>query len=119
MQGDAVAVIAASDTVYVLPDEVSWVLWVSAGSHHNIWRDAGVKEQLYRYYDPKTKGLDFQGLTEDIKVLCSVADLCSGAGFAEKLSQADFKLICFSCCGCGFLAECLLRLSLPVPCLCS
>ena len=37
-------------------------------SHHNIWRDAGVPERLYRYYDPATKGLAFEGLMEDIQV---------------------------------------------------
>ncbi|KAL3684346.1 hypothetical protein R1sor_002368 [Riccia sorocarpa] len=36
-------------------------------NHHNIWKDAHVKAQTYRYYDPKTKGLDFSGLVEDIK----------------------------------------------------
>jgi len=36
-------------------------------NHHNIWRDAQVKSQTYKYYDPKTKGLDFSGLMEDLK----------------------------------------------------
>lgn len=36
-------------------------------NHHNIWRDAGVEEVLYRYYKPETRGLDFDGFMEDIK----------------------------------------------------
>lgn len=37
-------------------------------SHHNIWRDAHVPQHTFRYYDAATKGLDFKGLMEDIKV---------------------------------------------------
>ena len=37
-------------------------------SHHNIWRDAHVPQHTYRYYDAVTKGLDFKGLMEDVKV---------------------------------------------------
>ncbi len=37
-------------------------------SHHNIWRDAHVPQHTFRYYDPATKGLDFAGLMEDVKV---------------------------------------------------
>lgn len=37
-------------------------------SHHNIWRDAGVPIKTFRYYHPESKGLDFSGLLEDIKV---------------------------------------------------
>uniref|UniRef100_A0A383V9K1 Aspartate aminotransferase n=1 Tax=Tetradesmus obliquus TaxID=3088 RepID=A0A383V9K1_TETOB len=36
-------------------------------NHHNIWRDAGVAQNGYRYYKPETRGLDFEGLMEDIK----------------------------------------------------
>ncbi|WIA37238.1 hypothetical protein OEZ86_014186 [Tetradesmus obliquus] len=36
-------------------------------NHHNIWRDAGVAQKGYRYYKPETRGLDFEGLMEDIK----------------------------------------------------
>jgi aspartate aminotransferase len=37
-------------------------------NHHNIWRDAGVPQHLYRYYKPETRGLDYEGLMADIKV---------------------------------------------------
>jgi aspartate aminotransferase len=40
-------------------------------SHHNIWRDAGVPIKTFRYYHPESKGLDFSGLMDDIKVHCS------------------------------------------------
>lgn len=36
------------------------------GNHKNIFNDAGVPWSEYRYYDPKTVGLDFQGMIEDI-----------------------------------------------------
>lgn len=37
-------------------------------SHHNIWRDAGVPLKTFRYYLPESRGLDFAGLMEDIRV---------------------------------------------------
>lgn len=39
-----------------------------AGNHKNIFNDARVPWSEYRYYDPKTVGLDFEGMLEDIKV---------------------------------------------------
>uniref|UniRef100_A0A8D2HGK1 Aspartate aminotransferase, mitochondrial n=1 Tax=Urocitellus parryii TaxID=9999 RepID=A0A8D2HGK1_UROPR len=38
----------------------------SWGNHTPIFRDAGMKLQGYRYYDPKTCGFDFTGAIEDI-----------------------------------------------------
>ncbi|KAA8525547.1 hypothetical protein F0562_007400 [Nyssa sinensis] len=37
------------------------------GNHKNILNDAGVPWSEYRYYDPKTVGLDFDGMISDIK----------------------------------------------------
>ena len=37
-------------------------------NHHNIFNDAGVGKKEYRYYKPETKGLDFEGLIDDLKV---------------------------------------------------
>ncbi|RZB68578.1 Aspartate aminotransferase P2, mitochondrial isoform E [Glycine soja] len=37
------------------------------GNHKNIFNDASVPWSEYRYYDPKTVGLDFEGMIEDIK----------------------------------------------------
>lgn len=37
-------------------------------NHHNIFKDAGVEKKEYRYYKPSTKGLDFEGLIDDLKV---------------------------------------------------
>lgn len=42
---------------------------VSAGNHKNIFNDARVPWSEYRYYDPKTIGLDFDGMISDIKVI--------------------------------------------------
>ena len=33
----------------------------------SIWRDAGVQEATYRYYLPETRGLDFDGMLEDLR----------------------------------------------------
>ncbi|CAA7398024.1 unnamed protein product [Spirodela intermedia] len=37
------------------------------GNHKNIFNDAGVPWSEYRYYDPRTVGLDFDGMIADIK----------------------------------------------------
>ncbi|XP_047339559.1 aspartate aminotransferase, chloroplastic-like [Impatiens glandulifera] len=37
------------------------------GNHKNIFNDARVPWSEYRYYDPKTVGLDFDGMMSDIK----------------------------------------------------
>ncbi|KAH9571250.1 hypothetical protein CY35_02G085200 [Sphagnum magellanicum] len=37
------------------------------GNHKNILNDAGVPWSEYRYFDPKTVGLDFEGMIADIK----------------------------------------------------
>ncbi|KAK9816171.1 hypothetical protein WJX74_004554 [Apatococcus lobatus] len=37
------------------------------GNHKGIFSNAGVKWEFYRYFDPETVGLDFDGLMEDIK----------------------------------------------------
>jgi len=39
------------------------------GNHKNIFNDARVPWSEYRYYDPKTVGLDFEGMIADIEVL--------------------------------------------------
>ncbi|CAL1414393.1 unnamed protein product [Linum trigynum] len=36
------------------------------GNHPKIFNLAGLSVKTYRYYDPATKGLDFQGLLEDL-----------------------------------------------------
>jgi aspartate aminotransferase len=75
---------ASSDdlhSLHVVPSEQTNVLYTIVAlfflvlmcsldvcSHHNIWRDAHVPQHTFRYYDPATKGLDFAGLMEDVKV---------------------------------------------------
>eukprot|EP00891_Asterochloris_glomerata_P004852 jgi/Astpho2/4852/fgenesh1_pm.00069_%23_3_t len=36
------------------------------GNHRNIFADAGVEWKYYRYFDPETVGLDFDGMFEDL-----------------------------------------------------
>lgn len=50
-----------------LPNSSVYIPVPTWSNHHSIWRDAGVPQQTYRYYKPETKGLDFEGLMEDIK----------------------------------------------------
>ena len=33
----------------------------------NIFTDSGVEWKNYRYFDPQTVGLDFKGMTEDLR----------------------------------------------------
>lgn len=35
-------------------------------NHHNIAKDAHIAVKEYKYFDPKTKGVDFEGLTKDL-----------------------------------------------------
>jgi len=44
-----------------------WLPTPSWGNHTPIFKHAGLNVKSYRYYDPKTCGLDFAGLMEDIK----------------------------------------------------
>jgi len=41
----------------------------SWANHAAVFKDSGLKVEKYRYYDPKTIGLDFEGMIEDIKNL--------------------------------------------------
>jgi hypothetical protein len=43
-------------------------IYLSIGNHKNIFNDARVPWSEYRYYDPKTVGLDFEGMIADIEV---------------------------------------------------
>ncbi|KYQ88176.1 aspartate aminotransferase [Tieghemostelium lacteum] len=49
----------AGTTVYI--SRPSWA------NHHNICKESGVPSAEYTYYDPQTKGLNFQGMMNDIK----------------------------------------------------
>ncbi|KAM2094283.1 hypothetical protein COP2_017334 [Malus domestica] len=49
------------------------------GNHLNFFNAAGLAMKTYRYYDPRTHGLDFEGMLED---------LCSGPTGAIVLLQA-------------------------------
>ncbi|CAH9135506.1 unnamed protein product [Cuscuta epithymum] len=49
------------------PDSQVFIPVPTWSNHHNIWRDANVTQNTYRYYHPESKGLDFTGMLEDIK----------------------------------------------------
>jgi aspartate aminotransferase, chloroplastic len=37
------------------------------GNHRNIFADSGLQWEYYRYFDPESIGLDFEGLMEDLR----------------------------------------------------
>ena len=37
------------------------------GNHNSIFGTVGIDVREYRYFDNKTKGLDFKGMIEDLK----------------------------------------------------
>ncbi|KAF2069328.1 hypothetical protein CYY_009356 [Polysphondylium violaceum] len=49
----------AGTTVYI--SNPSWA------NHHNICKESGVPSAQYTYYDPKTRGLNFEGMIADMK----------------------------------------------------
>eukprot|EP00775_Hariotina_reticulata_P010765 gene10765-10921_t len=49
-----------------LPHSTVYIPVPTWANHHNIWRDAGVAQKTYRYYKAETRGLDLDGLLEDL-----------------------------------------------------
>lgn len=49
------------------PDSEAYLPVPTWSNHHNIFRDANVNQHTYRYYLPSTRGLDFEGLKEDLR----------------------------------------------------
>jgi len=53
-----------------LPAETKKTVWLpnpTWANHNNIYADSGFQVKTYKYYDPKTCGLDFDGMRTDIK----------------------------------------------------
>ncbi|VVC31453.1 Aminotransferase, class I/classII,Aspartate/other [Cinara cedri] len=48
------------------PLKTIWVPIPTWGNHGQIFKFSGLEVKTYRYYDPKTCGLDFAGMVEDI-----------------------------------------------------
>jgi aspartate aminotransferase len=46
----------------------AWVPTPTWGNHTPIFNDSGFQVKAYRYYEPKTKALDFKATLEDISV---------------------------------------------------
>ncbi|MCO5577476.1 hypothetical protein L7F22_031309 [Adiantum nelumboides] len=49
------------------PESEAYLPVPTWSNHHNIFRDANVNQHTYRYYLASTRGLDFEGLKEDLK----------------------------------------------------
>jgi hypothetical protein len=69
-----VAMVAIHDSISSCPPVCITLLVANMNvgnlpSHHNIWRDAQVPQRTYSYYHPESRGLDFAGLMDDIKVI--------------------------------------------------
>jgi aspartate aminotransferase len=50
-----------------MPDTKVFISSPTWGNHKNIFNDAGVPWAEYRYFDPSTVGLDFEGMMADIE----------------------------------------------------
>ncbi|KAI0511290.1 hypothetical protein KFK09_011915 [Dendrobium nobile] len=59
--------LAAAFIQRYFPDAKVLISSPSWGNHKNIFNDARVPWAEYRYYDPRTVGLDFEGMLEDIE----------------------------------------------------
>lgn len=59
--------LAAAFIQRYFPDSKVLISSPTWGNHRNIFNDARVPWSEYRYYDPRTVGLDFDGMVVDIK----------------------------------------------------
>ncbi|CAL9764745.1 unnamed protein product [Musa acuminata subsp. burmannicoides] len=59
--------LAAAFIQRYFPDAKALISSPTWGNHKNIFNDARVPWSEYRYYDPRTVGLDFDGMVADIK----------------------------------------------------
>ncbi|KAL5974733.1 hypothetical protein ACLOJK_031404 [Asimina triloba] len=50
------------------PESLIYMPLPTWANHHNIWRDAQVRQRTFRYYHPESKSLDFAALLADVKV---------------------------------------------------
>jgi aspartate aminotransferase len=57
--GEFIAKFLPGRTIYI--SDPTW------GNHKAVFTNSGVKHKDYRYFNPKTLGLDFEGFIEDIK----------------------------------------------------
>ncbi|XP_072978627.1 aspartate aminotransferase, chloroplastic-like [Typha angustifolia] len=59
--------LAAAFIQRYFPESKALISSPTWGNHKNIFNDARVPWSEYRYYDPRTVGLDFEGMIADIK----------------------------------------------------
>jgi aspartate/tyrosine/aromatic aminotransferase len=50
-----------------LPGKTMYISSPTWGNHRNIFSDAGLEWKYYRYFDPETVGLDFEGMKADLE----------------------------------------------------
>ena len=51
------------------PESEMWISDPAWDNHHAIFRGADITTHTYRYYDSATRGLDFEGMVQDLKQL--------------------------------------------------
>lgn len=49
-----------------MPGSIAYLPRPTWSNHHNIFRDAGVPIREYSYYNPSTRGLDLDGMLNDL-----------------------------------------------------
>ena len=77
------------------------------GNHKNIFGDAGVEWKMYRYFDPKTVGLDFEGMIADIKAAPKGSVIllhgCAHNPTGVDPTKEQWAVIAETCKECGHL----------------
>jgi aspartate aminotransferase, mitochondrial len=70
----------------------------SWANHAAVFKDSGLKVEKYRYYDPKTIGLDIDGMVEDIKKMPKgsivLLHACAHNPTGVDPTQEQWKQIC-------------------------
>ncbi len=61
--------IGADFLKHISPDAEAWISDPSWENHRQLFEEAGFKVKSYRYYDPKTRGLDFAGMQESLNAM--------------------------------------------------
>jgi aromatic-amino-acid transaminase len=61
--------IGADFLKHISPDAEAWISEPSWENHRQLFEEAGFKVKSYRYYDSKTRGLDFAGMQDALNAI--------------------------------------------------
>jgi aspartate aminotransferase/aromatic-amino-acid transaminase len=80
-----------------MPESKVWVSSPTWANHNGIFGDAGFEIDAYRYYNPETRGLDFEGLTADLSAVSAgdivVLHTCCHNPSGVDLDQAGWDAV--------------------------